>query len=116
MNNSFDLKDWLSQVSEETLGREINIIDPHHHLWPGPSRTDGVRAENRYLLEDFWQDTESGHKVTKTVFVECGQGYFESGSEAMQPVVIRWINGEFTDGMLISGFQNIVDKKLILFP
>ena len=34
-------------------------------------------------------------------------------SEAMQPVVVKWINGEFTDGMLISGFQNIVDKKLI---
>ena len=37
-------------------------------------------------------------------------------SEAMQPVVVRWINGEFTDGMLISGFQNIVDKKLINIP
>jgi len=34
----------------------------------------------------------------------------------MQPVVVRWINGEFTDGMLISGFQNIVDKKLIDIP
>jgi len=37
-------------------------------------------------------------------------------SEAMQPVVIRWINDEFTDGMLMSGFQNIVDKKLINIP
>ena len=37
-------------------------------------------------------------------------------SEAMQPVVVKWINGEFTDGMLISGFQNIVDKKLIDIP
>jgi len=37
-------------------------------------------------------------------------------SEAMQPVVVKWINGEFTDGMLISGFQNIVDKKLITIP
>ena len=37
-------------------------------------------------------------------------------SEAMQPVVVRWINGEFTDGMLISGFQNIVDEKLIKVP
>jgi hypothetical protein len=36
--------------------------------------------------------------------------------QVMQPVVIRWINGEFTDGMLISGFQNIVDKKLIYIP
>ena len=30
----------------------------------------------------------------------------------MQPVVVKWINGEFTDGMLISGFQNIVDELL----
>ena len=37
-------------------------------------------------------------------------------SEAIQPVVVRWINGEFTDGMLMSGFQNIVDKKLIDIP
>jgi hypothetical protein len=37
-------------------------------------------------------------------------------SEAMQPVVVKWINGEFTDGMLNSGFQNIVDKKLIGIP
>ena len=37
-------------------------------------------------------------------------------SEAMQPVVVKWINGKFTDGMLISGFQNIVDKKLIDIP
>ena len=37
-------------------------------------------------------------------------------SEAMQPVVVKWINGEFTDGMLVSGFKNIVDKKLIDIP
>ena len=37
-------------------------------------------------------------------------------SEAMQPVVVKWINGEFTDGMLVSGFQNIMDKKLIDIP
>jgi len=36
--------------------------------------------------------------------------------QAMQPIVVRWINGEFTDGMLMSGFQNIVDKKLIDMP
>ena len=37
-------------------------------------------------------------------------------SEAMQPVVIRWINDEFTDGMLMSGFQNIVNEELINIP
>jgi len=36
--------------------------------------------------------------------------------QVMQPIVIRWVNGEFSNGMLITGFQNIVDKKLINVP
>ena len=86
MNNPTDLQGWLDQISEEIIDQDIEIVDPHHHLWPGPPRTEGAKAENRYLLEDLWKDTESGHKISKTVFVECGQGYFESGSDAMKPV------------------------------
>jgi predicted TIM-barrel fold metal-dependent hydrolase len=86
VNNPTDLQGWLDQISEEIIDHDIEIVDPHHHLWPGPPRTEGVNAENRYLLEDLWKDTESGHKVLKTVFVECGQGYFEHGPEAMKPV------------------------------
>ncbi len=86
MNNPTDQQRWLDQISEEIIDHDIEIVDPHHHLWPGPPRTEGVNAENRYLLEDLWKDTESGHKVLKTVFVECGQGYFEHGPEAMKPV------------------------------
>ena len=86
MNNPTGLQGWLDQISEEIIDHDIEIVDPHHHLWPGPPRTDGVSAENRYLLEDLWKDTESGHKIVKTVFVECGQGYFEHGPEAMKPV------------------------------
>ena len=26
-----------------------------------------------YLLEDLWEDTESGHRIVKTVFMEVGQ-------------------------------------------
>tara|TARA_Y100000590_G_scaffold347286_1_gene397837 strand:+ start:9050 stop:10078 length:1029 start_codon:yes stop_codon:yes gene_type:complete len=86
VNKSTDQQGWLDKVSEETIESDLNIIDPHHHLWPSPSRTDGVKPEERYLLEDLWNDTESGHKVLKTVFVECGQGFFKSGSEAMKPI------------------------------
>ena len=87
MNNPTDLQGWLDQISEEIIDQDIEIGDPHHHLWPGPPRTEGAKAENRYLLEDLWKDTESGHKISKTVFVECGQGYYESGPDAMKPVV-----------------------------
>jgi hypothetical protein len=37
-------------------------------------------------------------------------------SQAMKPLIIRWVNEEFTDGMLISGFQNLVDSKLLDIP
>ena len=86
MNRPSNQREWLDQVTEEIVDQDLEIIDPHHHLWPGTPGTDGVSAENRYLLEDLWNDTQSGHNVVKTVFVECGQGYYESGSEAMKPV------------------------------
>ena len=36
--------------------------------------------------------------------------------QSIQKVVVGWINGKISDGFLISGFQNIVDKKLINIP
>ena len=36
--------------------------------------------------------------------------------QSIQKVVVGWINNKLSDGMLISGFQNIVDKKLIDIP
>ena len=86
MNRPSNQQEWLDQVTEEIVDQDLEIIDPHHHLWPGTPRTDGVSVDNRYLLEDLWNDTQSGHNLVKTVFVECGQGYFESGSEAMKPI------------------------------
>ena len=81
-----DHQKWLDQVEEEIIDPDLKIVDPHHHLWPAPSRTEGVPPENRYLLKDLWKDTDSGHNLVKTVFVECGQGFFETGPKAMKPV------------------------------
>jgi L-fuconolactonase len=38
------------------------------------------------LLEDLWGDTESGHKIEKTVFIECGASYRETGPEHLKPI------------------------------
>ena len=81
-----DHQKWLDQVEEEIIDPDLKIVDPHHHLWPAPSRSEGVPPENRYLLKDLWKDTDSGHNLVKTVFVECGQGFFETGLKAMKPV------------------------------
>ena len=70
---------WLGQVKEEIVEPERRIVDPHHHLWDAPDR-------GSYLLEDLWGDTESGHRIEKTVFVECGASYREVGPEHLRPV------------------------------
>ena len=66
---------WLEQVREEIVDPERPIVDPHHHMW-----------RDRYVLEDLWDDTESGHKVAKTVFVECRSEYRQEGPEHLRPV------------------------------
>jgi predicted TIM-barrel fold metal-dependent hydrolase len=38
------------------------------------------------MLEDLWHDTESGHQIEKTVFVECATGYRETGPDFLKPV------------------------------
>ena len=49
-------------------------------------RTEGTSSSFRYLLEDFWSDTNSGHRIIKSIFVECGQGYLEDTSKEYAPV------------------------------
>jgi L-fuconolactonase len=68
------------RMSETILDPERPIVDPHHHLW----RAFGPMGD--YLLDDLWADTGSGHKVEKTVFVECQASYRESGPEHLKPV------------------------------
>ena len=62
-----DNAEWLAQTVESALQPEIEIVDPHHHLW------DDV--EPGYALNEFLSDTNSGHNVVQTVFVESGWGW-----------------------------------------
>ena len=68
-------KVWLDQVAEEIVDPERPIVDAHHHMW-----------RKRYVLEDLWADTESGHNIEKTVFIECRSEYRAEGPEHLRPV------------------------------
>ena len=70
----------LKLISEEILEPERPIIDAHHHLWKTRQK------EGRYVLEDLWDDTESGHNIRKTVFVECRSSYGEDGPDHLKSV------------------------------
>lgn len=73
--------EWHALVTEEIIepGRPIN--DPHHHLWESPHPKWGT-----YTLEDLWSDTESGHNIEKTVFIDCHSSYLEDGPEHLKPI------------------------------
>jgi predicted TIM-barrel fold metal-dependent hydrolase len=70
--------EWLDLIREPITDPDRPIVDPHHHLWRRPG--------NEYLLEDLWHDTQSGHRIEKTVFVECGACYRDSGREHLRCV------------------------------
>jgi L-fuconolactonase len=72
---------WYAQVQEEIIEPERPIIDPHHHLWSG--RPFPIPD---YLLADLWRDTGSGHKIEKTVFIECHASYRETGPVHLRSV------------------------------
>ncbi len=72
--------EWLGSVQEDILEPERPIVDPHHHLWKDSS------FWGRYELEDLWSDTETGHNVEKTVFIDCRSSYRDDGPEHLRPV------------------------------
>ncbi|MDM0106575.1 amidohydrolase family protein [Variovorax sp. J22R24] len=71
--------EWLArQKAEAVLEPDLPIVDAHHHLWNVPN--------NRYLIEDFAADLNSGHNIVATVFVETLAMYRASGPMEMRPV------------------------------
>src|SRR5437764_15357708 len=78
--------EWLSRRSEAALEPDLPIVDPHHHLWDRPGW--------RYLLDELVADTNSGHNIVATVYVQAGAMYRAAGSEEMRPVgETEFING-----------------------
>jgi predicted TIM-barrel fold metal-dependent hydrolase len=73
---------WLALTVETALEPELLICDPHHHLWV--HRTDQV--DLCYVLDDMLADTNSGHNIVSTVYIECGSEYRTDGPEALKPV------------------------------
>lgn len=69
--------DWLQQVQEDIIDPQRHIIDPHHHLWR-------KRFNQDYLLDDLWADTDSGHNIQQTVFIECRAFYDKQAPTHLQ--------------------------------
>jgi predicted TIM-barrel fold metal-dependent hydrolase len=78
--------DWLARRTETILEPDLPIVDPHHHLWERPGWV--------YMLDDLLADTNSGHNIVATVFVQCRSMHRASGPEEMRPVgETEFVNG-----------------------
>ena len=96
-------------MAEAILDPDLPIVDPHHHLWDrrtyaAPPSAAGSPPEHpfmtaiadarRYLLDELMADTESGHNLVATVFVECGAFYKAAGPPDLRPVgETEFVNG-----------------------
>jgi L-fuconolactonase len=99
-------EEWRALVDEPILDPEQRIVDPHHHLWPaGPLP---------YSLADLLADVGSGHRVERTVFMECHAAYRTDGPPALAPVgEIEFVAGEAQrSGGLIAGIVGHADLRL----
>jgi predicted TIM-barrel fold metal-dependent hydrolase len=77
---------WLARRTEAILEPELPIVDPHHHLWERPGWV--------YMLDDLLADTNSGHNIVGTVFVQCRSMHRASGPEEMKPIgETEFVNG-----------------------
>jgi len=70
--------EWFAASHEQIVDPDRRIIDPHHHIYDLEHR--------RYLLPDLLADVDTGHRVERTVFVQCRQHYRSDGPEHLKPV------------------------------
>ncbi|MGI9616752.1 MAG: amidohydrolase family protein [Acidimicrobiales bacterium] len=73
-------RSWLARGAEEAIEPELEIVDPHHHMWDTETRY------GRYELDDLRLDTDAGHNVVETVFIDCGANYRVDGPVELRPV------------------------------
>jgi L-fuconolactonase len=77
---------WVARRQEEIIDPALPICDPHHHLWDFPTY--------RYFLPELLADTDSGHNVESTVFVECTSFYRADGPPEMRVIgETEFVNG-----------------------
>ena len=107
------MQDWLDKVIEAPIDPAYPVIDPHHHLW-----TDTL-GRTPYLLADLWSDTGGGHRIEKTVFIECRAQYREDGPDHLKPIGetdfvarIARASRDGGGGAVIAGFVGHADLRL----
>lgn len=116
---------------EPILDPELPIVDAHHHLWDRRRYPDAEGAahvalaalapKNLYLIDEFLDDTATGHRIIATVFVECAAFYRANGPEELKSlgetefatgVAAMSASGLYGDTRVNAGIVGRVDLSL----
>ena len=84
------------------LEPDLPIVDPHHHLVERPET-------GRYLLPELLADTDSGHNIIATVYLEWLSMYRADGPAEMKPVG----EVEFANGVAAMAASGIYGKTQV---
>ncbi|MEJ8851150.1 amidohydrolase family protein [Variovorax rhizosphaerae] len=71
---------------EPILDPDLAIIDAHHHLYDRPTQ--------RYLLDDYLEDAQAGHRIVASVYIETMAFARVDGPDVLRPLgEIEFANG-----------------------
>jgi L-fuconolactonase len=87
---------------EEIIDPQLEICDPHHHLWDLADPTSAFLSQmpiKHYLLTQLLADLKAGHNVTSTVYIEAGAFYRADCPAMLAPVG----ETEFANGIAAMG-------------
>ena len=97
-------------MSETALEPDLQIIDPHHHLWdlrpmlpafPEPQHEfiSAIAGAAHYTFDQLQADLNTGHSIIGTVFMECGAFYNAAADDHLKPVgEVEFVNGVAAQG------------------
>ena len=92
-------------ATEAIIEPDLQIIDPHHHLWdlrplmgafPPPRHPfiETIARSPYYTFDEIHAAATSGHNIVGTVFMECGAFYRAGASDALKVVgEVEYVNG-----------------------
>jgi L-fuconolactonase len=83
--NGSEFYAWLDQTQEQALEPELEIVDPHHHLWDMRELKGfnlfGMFKQQYYMSDELVDDfIGGGHNITSTVFVTT-HAFFKDGAD-----------------------------------
>jgi L-fuconolactonase len=83
-------------TEEQPIDVQRVIVDPHHHLWDFEAVPGMAPDSKPFLLQEMLRViNDSGHRVARTVYVECHSMYRKDGPHEMRPIG----ETEFANGM-----------------